>query len=340
MFFKILNKEARKFNLFETTLKSLESILRTKKPKRVVVAFSGGKDSTALLFLTSAVLANTGIPLTVITVDTLVENFVIRDHIKNFFDQFRKLVDNEIPCEIEILTPELEFTYWVCIIGRGYPAPTPWFRWCQRHLKMKPVFKFLRKLAEKENFILLTGHRLSESSERTRILKNRVTEMRIYNKNGKYPQYAPLLYWHDLDVWNFLFLCGREDVACLYKEARGECPLVSLAPKSHPYSARFGCWVCTVVRKDRSLENQAENNAVFKNLLEFKEWLRIFTSLPQNRTGYNRRGKYVGYGKGTLTIKARKKILSSLLELQKKLQLNLISDRELDIIMTLLHNNK
>ena len=48
----------------------------------------------------------------------------------------------------------------------------------------------------------------------------------------------------------------------LYREASGgECPVVTSkedAPSCGTTSSRFGCWTCTVVEKDRSLEGFVE----------------------------------------------------------------------------------
>ena len=38
--------------------------------------------------------------------------------------------EQEMPFSARILSPEISNTFWVNLIGRGYPAPRHKFRWC------------------------------------------------------------------------------------------------------------------------------------------------------------------------------------------------------------------
>ena len=48
-----------------------------------------------------------------------------------------------------LLTPNIEETFWVNLIGKGYPAPNTKFRWCTERMKIRPSDRFLRKLSSK-----------------------------------------------------------------------------------------------------------------------------------------------------------------------------------------------
>ena len=72
------------------------------------------------------------------------------------------------------------------------------------------------------------------------------------------------------DVWEYLMAvpspwAGRNDaIVTMYRNAQsGECPLV--IDKSTPScgGGRFGCWTCTVVQKDRSMEAMIDNDLSF-----------------------------------------------------------------------------
>jgi len=311
-----LRKKLFRYSLFRDTIFSLKKFLAEEKPQKVIVAYSGGKDSTVLLLITALVLSEITLPLTIVTVDTLVENPLISQHIRNFLEKFRKKTKNLFPCEIKTLKPDLNFSFWVCLIGKGYPLPTPWFRWCQNHLKIKPTRRFLSSLREKT--IFLTGHRMEESVERKRTLRrNGVGKNQLYFSFNQTKQHIPLIHWKETDIWKFLSLCNQKEVINLYNSADG---------------SRFGCWVCTLVRKDKTLKSYSRQSSLFKKLLYFKEWMKEYASKTWNRSGFNRNGKFLGPGKGYLTLQARREILKKLTMLQDEVKINLISQSEIKLI--------
>jgi len=65
------------------------------------------------------------------------------------------------------LTPEIEDSFWVNLIGKGYPAPRLKFRWCTERLKIKPSNKFIREVVRSSGeAILVLGTRKAESALR------------------------------------------------------------------------------------------------------------------------------------------------------------------------------
>lgn len=303
-----------------------------------VVAYSGGKDSTLLLNYAIKYAIRMNKSLVIISSDTLVENPLINSHVKNTLEKIdRYLSTQKILYQIKIVSPEPYETFWVHVIGKGYPLPHIRFRWCQRVLKIKPVERYIKSL--KGSPVILLGHRMDESNTRRRLLSNNEN---LYKKYGKIPVFMPLLYFTEHDVWNE-FLVNEfsvwgdnfTDLINLYKDAKGECPLLiekNIENKvcNTGCGGRFGCWVCSLVKDDKTMANLVKKYRTFLYYYEFRKWLINFCNNPENRYPYTRTGKPVRMG--CLSHEARKMILKKLYELQEKIQNNIISKQEIEYI--------
>ena len=72
-----------------------------------------------------------------------------------------------LPIAPHKLTPEVEDSFWVNLIGKGYPAPRKKFRWCTERLKIRPSNKFIRDVVRQNGeAILVLGTRKAESQRR------------------------------------------------------------------------------------------------------------------------------------------------------------------------------
>ena len=108
-----------------------------------VIGYSGGKDSTTALQLIWRALE--GLPpeertktVHVISSDTLVETPKIVDYIDDTLERINRVAAAQnMPFVARKLTPILDDTFWVNLIGRGYPAPNDNFRWCTERLKIR-----------------------------------------------------------------------------------------------------------------------------------------------------------------------------------------------------------
>jgi DNA sulfur modification protein DndC len=149
----------------------------------VVVAYSGGKDSTFLLHHVLVLLEKMrSNPLVVVYADTLVENPLIHQHVLEFLGKVKAYCEEVgIDARILIAKPDLNNTFWVNVIGKGYPMPRPWFRWCQKKLKIKPVKKVLEGFSEG---IMLVAVRSQESMARKRSLNHRLNGMELEKKSS------------------------------------------------------------------------------------------------------------------------------------------------------------
>ena len=163
--------------------------------------------------------------------------------------------------------------------------------------------------------------------------------------------FAPLADFSDEDVWLILMQRNppwggsHRELITLYRNAGGgECPLVLTkedAPSCGTTSPRFGCWTCTVVKKDRSLQgliNSGHKDAeMFLQLFDFREWLVQLREDNTNRQRVRRDGNAKSRVDGTpvmgpFTLSVRKHILSRLRILEKDVGQVLISKSEIEVI--------
>src|SRR5215831_12944058 len=95
-----------------------------------VVGYSGGKDSTCALQMVWTALAGLDPeqrqkPIYVISSDTLVETPVIVRYIDVTLERIQTAAQAQgLPIKTEKVTPTTERSFWVNLIGRGYPAPS------------------------------------------------------------------------------------------------------------------------------------------------------------------------------------------------------------------------
>lgn len=258
-----------------------------------VIGYSGGKDSTATLQLVWMALrqvppqARTK-PVYVISTDTLVENPVVAAWVARSLDRIgESAAAEQLPITSHRLTPRTENSFWVNLIGRGYPAPRPpGFRWCTERLKIDPSNRFIQEVVRQNGeAIVVLGMRRAESQVRARVM-DRLEGKRVREKlspNKKLPSawvYTPIEQWTDRDVWMFLMQVpnawGFDNKALLtmYQGATedGECPLVVDDTTPSCGDSRFGCWVCTIVDKDRSMSAMISND-------QEKEWMQPLLDL-------------------------------------------------------------
>ncbi|MGN6228963.1 MAG: DNA phosphorothioation system sulfurtransferase DndC [Dyella sp.] len=251
-----------------------------------VLGYSGGKDSTATLQLVWYALAALPVeertkPVHVISTDTLVENPIVAAWVASSLDEMRRSATAEaMPFLPERLTPTITNTFWVNLIGKGYPAPRPKFRWCTDRLKIKPSNAFITDVVkDRGEVILVLGIRRQESAARARAM-DRHERMRVRDRlspNANLPNsliYSPVEDWSNDDVWTYLMQVANpwgyrnRDLLTLYQgaSADGECPLVVDASTPSCGDSRFGCWVCTLVEQDKSMAAMIQND-------QDKEWM-------------------------------------------------------------------
>ena len=323
-----------------------------------IVTFSGGKDSTLVAHLVFDMLLSLPPMLRTrqvffISNDTLVESPLVVKHMRQSLAEILRAAEIfRLPVSGEITVPKLQDTFWTLLIGKGYPTPNRSMRWCTDRLKIQPTSGYiLQKVNENGKAIIVLGVRKDESATRKASIKS---HQNLENSNltphsdlKNALVYRPIADLSTDDVWEFLAANDppwggtHSDLIKFYREAAGgECPIVlsqEEAPGCGTNSSRFGCWTCTVVNKDRSLQGFVDAGKIeFAPLIEYRNWLVDIRNKPEYRQAERRNGKLTfKSGKhipGPFTIKARQEMLAKLLDVQAAFGEELISQDEIDLI--------
>lgn len=302
-----------------------------------IVGFSGGKDSTMLLQLVWYALREYPAELRkrkiyVVCNNTLVENPKILTYTEKILDKIQAAaVQQSMPITVHRTTPKLEDTFWVNLIGKGYPAPNNIFRWCTERMKINPTTKFiLEKISEEGEVIILLGTRSDESSKRAASIKKYNIEGQRLRKHVLPNAYvfAPIKDVLTPEVWDYLLAAPcpwnahNRDLVTLYRNAcGGDCPLVVDVSTPSCGNSRFGCWVCTVVNKDKSMEALIENG---EEWMEPLSALRDLLALSRDSEEYREKRRRDGTEKegqfGPYKAAFRAEVLEYLLQAQKGIQ--------------------
>lgn len=332
-----------------------------------IIGFSGGKDSTVVLtlvWLALQELKNDGVNLRrrvyVVCNDTLVENPVVEEYVTNVLQVISKAaIDQELPLTTQVTTPVLEDSFWCCVIGKGYPVPNNSFRFCTEKMKIKPTSQFITdKVAQDGEAIVLIGTRLSESQQRAQSIKKHEI---IGHRLSKHPlnantyTYAPIKELMLEEVWWIINAIpspwgfDNSILFNMYANASAddyECPVV-VTDDSHRScgQSRFGCWICTVVKEDKSMTALINNGVKWMQpLLDFRNRLVENRNNSDLRCPTRRNGQIAvdetGHNMGNYTLEYRARILRELLQVQKDTQayrssVDLISNQELIAIQVM-----
>lgn len=324
-----------------------------------IVGFSGGKDSTVVAHLVIEHLLSLPKsarvrPVHIVANDTLVESPLVMAHIRVVQEEIRHAAAAfELPVKVATTAPELDHTFWVNLIGRGYPSPNRTFRWCTDRMKIQPTSRYVREQVDTAGaVILLLGVRRSESSTRAGTVARYDNGERLNRHNDLVGcwVFRPIVELSTDDVWEFLgterppWGGSHDRLIKLYRDAGGgECPVVTAksdAPSCGTSSSRFGCWTCTVVEKDRSLAGFVEAGfGEFTPLLDFRDWLVSIRNDPSRRLARRRDGRVtISNGvhvPGPFTLATRAEILAKLLKLQDQVVRPLIQPAEVERIRNL-----
>ena len=334
-----------------------------------IVAYSGGKDSTLLLQLVWEAIANLPAEqrrrqVHVIANDTLVESPVIIKHLKNSLSEIQEAASRQgLPLTTHISEPCTDQTFWVNVIGRGYIPPTRNFRWCTDRMKIQPTNRLIEEILQQhQRAVLLVGTRRSESTNRGNAMKKRgvsANKMNAHSSIENCRMFAPLADLVDNDVWMILMQRRppwggtHRNLITVYRNAGGgECPLVlskADAPSCGTTSPRFGCWTCTVVKKDKSMTGTIDSGHPDQQKLErlsaFRDELIELRENNANRSEVRRNGLTKRRDDGTkvygpFTLQVRQHILEKLQLMEKANDEELVSPSELNVIRDIWRHDK
>jgi DNA sulfur modification protein DndC len=312
-----------------------------------LVGFSGGKDSTMLASLIFDVVLSVPAvqrkkPVSILCTDTRVEIPAIAEMVEGTLARMQKFSQqNDLNIDTNLLRPPPEQSFWVNLIGRGYPPPNRTFRWCTQRLKIDPVTVFVnQRLGHWGEAILHLGARRAESSSRAQTMAGREARNGLH-RHPDLPRVwvsNPIEFLTTQEVWAYLLQKPNPwggDNRPLYKlytnASDGECPIqIDTSTPSCGYS-RFGCWTCTAVERDKASEGLlAAGDARMEHLIRFRETLLEFRN-PDKGWRDNRRMNG-NEGPGPLLINARRELLKQLLSLQEETGLIVITPEELLLV--------
>lgn len=333
--------------LAATAISSLESLyLADNRPW--VIAYSGGKDSTAVLQLVFEVLLKLGSaahkPVFVLSSDTQVEAPNVAAYVSASLEKIQTAAGSlNLPLTTHLVSPPPEESFWGKLIGKGYPPPSRWFRWCTSNMKIKPSRRAIDEITRVHgSVILLLGTRISESAQRGRTMQAREINSKGLNPHHEIPNAlvaTPIADWTTEDVWEYLTNSpcpwggNHSFLVSLYRQAGGgECPVVFDLNTPSCGGSRFGCWTCTVVKEDKSLQGFIRTGeGHFQPLVDFRNWLIELRDRPGYRSDVKRNQSL---GPGPFLPSARQEILDKLLATEVQTGLSLVSDDELRYIQS------
>jgi len=281
--------------------------------------------------------------------DTLVENPRIVKFIKKTLEKIQKEANlNGFPIIVEQTTPKLDDSFWVRLIGLGYPAPNRFVRWCTERLKINPTTRLINeKIGENGAAIILLGTRSDESSNRAASIKRHEVKgqrLRKHQLPNAYV-YAPIKDVSTHELWQYLNQVpppwggSHKELVTLYRNANsGDCPLVIDDTTPSCGNSRFGCWVCTVVNKDKSMEGLIDNGEDWMQpLADIRNFLIETRDNPEKwreerrRDGSLKEGIWGPY-KFTTRVEILKRVLLAQKEVQKTEGIELITHQEMVLI--------
>lgn len=344
-------------DLLNTTIETIQQLyLEDNIPW--ICGYSGGKDSSAVVQLVWMALSQ--LPeekriktVHIISTDTLVESPVVALWANQSIEKMKVASKKaNLPIVPHRLTPQIQNTFWVNLIGLGYPYPRVNFRWCTDRLKIDASNQFIKGiLAAESEAILVLGSRKSESAARKHVMESyEEKRYRAYlSPNGSYPNtyvFTPIENWADSMVWQFLMQNpnpwghSNKDLLAMYRGASSdnECPLVVETGTPSCGGSRMGCWVCTMVTEDKSLAAMIHNDeekSWMLPLLRFRNYIAAYnqdSDLTQNDLDRRRRdfrrmkGNLTWHNNrlvhGPYTKETREDFLEKLLQLQLFIQKN------------------
>ena len=347
------------FAVFEDIIQEM-SIVYQHDRRPWMIGFSGGKDSTLLVCLVMEMLQRMpeerrNKTVYIVSSDTLVENPIVRDYMHRMSEMIN-MNGSMLNIRADIIYPKVEDTFWTKVIGLGYPTPEPpGFRWCTERLKIHPMNAYtLETIKNNGEVILLLGVRKAESTQRANNIRAREIEGKLLVPHKDIENayiYNPLTEIPNEAVWKFLLKGDAKtpwgsDNKYLFSLYQGEnlgeeqSVIGEVDEEKIPVTgnSRFGCWICTMVKEDKSLKAFIDRGeAWLRPLRDYRDWLLEMRATPSARETKRRNGAVYrkpdgSLGLGPFTMETRQEMLRRLLKLEVDMGLSLITIEELKYI--------
>lgn len=302
--------------------------------RKVAIAFSGGKDSTATVTAVLHLIESGQVPrpesLTVLYADTRQELPALRFSAESILQEVRNRGFNAIT-----VLPQIDKRFWVYILGRGVPSPNNGtLRWCTRQIKVDPMNAALDELRATldpgERLLMLTGVRQGESAARDQRIAVSCSKDGGECGQGWFQTttapltdtLAPILHWRVCHVWDYLAFEAPMNGfdTSMVADAYG----MQQRDGEENISLRTGCIACPLAQEDTALNQLIARPewaylAPLKGIRQIHHEIRDFRNrLRKDGSETRKDGSLVANpGRvGPLTLEARERFLSRLLEIQ------------------------
>ena len=205
-------------------------------------------------------------------------------------------------------------------------------------MKINPANEYILKTVnEHGKAIIILGTRKAESSNRSAAMTQyEIPGLRLHQH--KLPNayvFAPIAELSNQEVWTYLINTpnpwgsDNQQLLDLYRSAADimECPLVIDDTTPSCGNSRFGCWVCTVVDRDKSMTNMILNGHEWMQpMIDFRDWLHEIRNDESKRDNRRRNGSP---GIGPFSKETRKEILERLFKVECEVEHEFITKQEL-----------
>lgn len=292
-----------------------------------IVSFSGGKDSSVVLQNVFAAMQNSPHKLFIVTSDTLIEIPYFYEYLSNITSRIKSYIQQSgINAELITVHPELQNSFWVSVLGMGYPAAHMGFRWCTGKLKIDPISKFMKSVVIDKEYAVFIGVRSAESALRAKIYQK---------KDYKPNHYAPILDWSAHDVWDYLMTepCPWGDHSelikvyqyssdeCVYGEKAGVCV----------GNARYGCWACPL-QNSGQLDMIGYHTGEVQRYRALKTFKELLVTTANNKAYRSRIRRNLSIGCGPFLVPVRERLYHRLLQTEAITGWELITPDEIALI--------
>lgn len=181
--------------------------------ERIVISFSGGKDSTVTADLAVKALSNPS--LVHIFGDTTLEFPSTIEYAHRFRDTHPDAI-------FQIAKNDEQSFYDVC---EDIGPPARMMRWCCSMFKTGPITRVINSLYRSQQILTFYGIRKSESVSRSKY--NRIEDSADAVKIQQQTVASPIFFWEDIDIWLYL-ISENVDFNDAYRLGYD----------------RVGCWCC------------------------------------------------------------------------------------------------
>lgn len=320
-----------------------------------VIAWSGGKDSTATMTLIIYLILSGQIErpesLTVMYADTRLE---LPPLAISAFSMLAHLEKMNLPwLKTKVVAADIDHRFMVYMLGRGVPPPNnKTLRWCTNQIKVVPMQEAIAREFETRNekVLTITGVRMGESAIRDGRLSMACTKNGAECGQGWYMNtldnkvtatIAPIIHWRVCNVWDWLQLFAPQQKyggwnTTMLTQAYG-------GDKANEVNARTGCLGCPLANNDTALDAVIEKYpAEWGYLAPLKKLRPIYREMRSFQYRLRKWGETNADGSlsknpfrvGPLTMEARKNFLNIILNVQNEVnELALNEGKELICIL-------